>query len=357
MKRAFFNLIFKLTIPFQFLNKTPVLFKGKNIQVVNFGFFAAFEGVIVSIIFYYYLYLKGIHLDSKLFFASMFILLLVWTGARIFHLIASYKDLFSNPRKVLFQTGFYVQGGIIGGFIGCILLKKWTDINLVVALDGLTWGSLLGQFLGRLGCYNYGCCYGKVASHRHGIIYNNTDAKVLRWRPDLKNIPLHPSQIYTALLHLAFFFIFLFLIKSGIPDGVIMVLFLFYHGLSRIMLENIREDLIVAKNRKRFFTQNTAYLTIITGIVILSIGKLITPNFLVRTPFVNELSFISFVELFSMFPLIYIMLFLTFTFLFISYGIHGKILGTFPGYAEKIDGDCHDENFNNRFGALRSRNC
>lgn len=89
------------------------------------------------------------------------------------YLIALGKKFYNNPKKYLLETGFYFQGGIVGAVLWSVLYASVTNIPLSFIWDGLCFGTLLGQFFGRIGCFNYGCCYGKPTTSRWGVTYSN----------------------------------------------------------------------------------------------------------------------------------------------------------------------------------------
>jgi len=75
----------------------------------------------------------------------------------------------------------------------------------------------LFMFFIKIGCVAYGCCWGFVLEKPawYATYYNNPRAKVLRMRPDLKNIPLFPCSSLMSLV---------FLKNSLICLGVLRVL-------------------------------------------------------------------------------------------------------------------------------------
>jgi prolipoprotein diacylglyceryltransferase len=328
------NIFYWLTVPYHWLNRYPVMFKGKGFHIVNFGFFSALDGMLIMMMTIYYLHITGVAITQSFAYVLILGVILVWSGAKVFHFIALGKKFWESPLKYIFQTGFYVQGGIAGAIIFGLSIRLTTDISAFVILDGLAWGTLLGQYIGRLGCFNYGCCFGKSTNKEWGITYNNHHSKIIRVRPELNNVHIHPSQLYTANLHLVAFIITTFLITLPLPSGFLGAGFLVYHGLSRIFLEQFREDIIV-KEKRDWFTGNVALLMIVSGILYFAIGFFFIEGWMPPDPLVYTPGIMNFFTYYITHPYLFIVLAVTGILTFIGYGIHGEVLGTFPMANEK----------------------
>jgi prolipoprotein diacylglyceryltransferase len=189
------------------LKDHPVLHRSRRLTLVGFGIFAALDAVACALVCYYYLHLKGVTIDWPLAAMMPVCCLLTLCGAKTFHWIALGKKFFANPRKYLGETGYYEHGGIIGAACWVFLVAALFKLPTLLLADAMCWGALLGQFFGRLGCFNYGCCFGKPTSLPLGIRYTNRDSKILRWRPELHCVPVHPTQLYAAGANLPMFFI------------------------------------------------------------------------------------------------------------------------------------------------------
>lgn len=220
----------------------PVLYAGNQINIVYFGIFSALNAMAILTSFFYYLYIHGCSVSASSCYMLPIGGLMVWAGARLMHLLALGKKFFNNPKKYLFETGFYFQGGIVGAVLWSILYASVVDIPLSFIWDGLCFGTLLGQFFGRIGCFNYGCCYGKTTSSRWGVVYTNLQSKILRLHPELKGVRVHPVQLYKSGMNLIAFGVILWLILYNLPNGVITISFLIYHGVTRIVMEWFRAD-------------------------------------------------------------------------------------------------------------------
>lgn len=312
-----------------FLINKPVLYHGKGFNIVGFGVFAALETAAIMFIIYFYLFIKGIDLHQISFWAMPLSFLCVWSGARIFHWIALGKEFFKDPIKYLMDTGFYMQGGVVGAIVWIFGMSFYGNIPFSIVCDSMAWGGLIGQFIGRLGCFNYGCCYGKETSSKIGVSYSNLESKILRWQPELKGISVHPSQLYMAGINLLTFIVFAFLINSNIQNGLISVIYLAWHGITRIGVEQFRSDIIFKEGR------NWATFKLAVGLTFLSFlfwffGASFDSSFKTVSLNVLNVSFENFFVLLKNHTIIIFPILISTIIAFIGYGIHGEKLGTFP---------------------------
>ena len=100
----------------------------------------------------------------------------------------------------------------------------------------------LGEAICRLGCYVYGCCWGRPTDSRFGVAYTSPHSKVIRFRPELQGVKIHPTQLYALTAHLIQFTIFYALLPFKVFDGMFAALYLITHPLIRFALERFRQD-------------------------------------------------------------------------------------------------------------------
>lgn len=311
------------------LQNNPVLYKGKHVQIVNFGLFSALNAMAIMMVFLYYLNLKGMKITPLMLSMLPLSAVMVWVGARAMHLISLGKKVFQNPKKYIFETGFYLQGGVSGAIAWSLVFAYVTATPLSFVWDGLALGTLLGQFFGRIGCFNYGCCFGKPTKLRIGAAYENPDSKILRIHPHLKGVPVHPAQLYKASMNLLAFLVLLLLLPLGLVNGVIAIIFMIYHGITRIIFEYFRSD-IYFKQKRNMITFKFAVSSIASGGLIALMGPIVDPSFYDRVELGSTLSLLHFTGWLVENPSIFFTILSMGLITFIGYGIHGKTLGRFP---------------------------
>ena len=122
-------------------------------------------------------------------------------GARIVYVTTYWREQFAGgPIWEIFMIqhgGLVFYGGLIGAALGGILYARIKKLPLWKLSDVLAPSIALGYVFGRIGCFLNGCCYGKACSLPWAV----------RFPADNPNhpptFPVHPTQIYDALLSLA----------------------------------------------------------------------------------------------------------------------------------------------------------
>lgn len=308
-----------LVDPILNLKNYPILYKGNNFNIVNFGLFAALNVYIIITILYFYMMSKGVKLHYPAGLWIVFISLCTILFAKILHPFVIGLRSFSI-KKHFRETAMYNQGGEFGAILALLTLSYVENLNLVLVLDGACLAAPLGLFFGRLGCYSYGCCSGKVKMNEgFSTIYTNPNAKILRVKPELVNTPLFPIQLYTSLFNLVLFILLLILVKIGVWNGFIVLTYLVLYNGFRVLTEGYRN------------TENSIYTKISWGYIIIGtvlwILTLANPSWQTYTPTIIPFTLDNYIEItiFNMKVLPWSLL--VFFISFIYYGVHGKKLG------------------------------
>lgn len=170
-------------------------------------------------------------------------------GGRLLHVLSELEK-YSNFWQI-FQIW---QGGlsILGTIISVITYVTWycwlNRLPLLTVLDvGCTYAPLT-HFFGRLGCFFAGCCFGAPTNLPWGVIYTNELASAPL------NLALHPTQLYSAMLYLIFYWILISLNKRKLLlSGQIFTLYLLMTSSERLLVDFFRND--------RIFNYMTSMLT------------------------------------------------------------------------------------------------
>lgn len=311
------------------LKDHPVLYRGRSFQIVGFGVFAALEAMALTSVFYVYLFAKGVDIRLLGPWQMLLAAVSVWLGAKVMHWIALGEKFLRDPVKYMTETGFYMQGGVAGAIVWLAGTSMWAGVPYSMLADGLTWGAMAGQVFGRLGCFNYGCCFGKTCSHTLGVRYINPESKILRWRNDLSGVPVLPTQLYMAGTNAFMFVLIALLIPLGLPNGVITVVFLVWHGATRMWIETLRGDIIHDEGRN-WTTFRLAAMLMAVGALFWFTGPLFGAAWGETVPLANPFKFGSVVLLLDAYPELVLLILALGMLIMLGYGIHGKDLGTFP---------------------------
>lgn len=260
---------------FDFHNRT-VLFRVGNWLFTTYAFLAgtAFAmGFAVSVWYDTMIGLDAGHI-AKLYLFVMAPAVLI--GLRSFSIMLEWRELFRRPLATLIKPGYMLHGGIAGGVIGIYAIASITGLPFLRVLDAPAFAMPLGEAIARLGCFVYGCCWGRPTRSslgaRFGIRYTSKDSKVLRAAPHLENVKIHPAQLYALVVYLAMFAVFYAILPYLPFDGALTGMYLIGHSVIRISLEYFRQD-----DRGKLwgkFTHTNLYssLMILGGIVALAYG-------------------------------------------------------------------------------------
>lgn len=230
-----------------FHNQT-ILFKIGNYIFVTYGGFLAlgfFAGLSIAL---YYDLLVGYNVEQLLGFYLFILLPTIFIGVRLLSIIETILDAKSfrlsrqSLVKLILAPGFNLQGGILIGMLTLISYATISNIPILPLFDGCSLAVALGEAIGRIGCHTYGCCWGKPSAGLFSIAYQNKDAKVIRMKPHLYSVYLHPVQLYSAFVSFLLFLFLYWLIPFVQYDGIITALYLITHGLLRFGLDKFRDD-------------------------------------------------------------------------------------------------------------------
>lgn len=311
--------------PFLFLNRYPILYKGKNFQFVNFGTLMVLSIFFSNTLWLFYLNAKGIELKHHLAIpvGILFVSMVFFT--KFFSVFIIGTDFFKRPLHYINQTTMYNQGGILGGIVGVIIIWLMEDINLVILMDAVCYGSAFGLFIGRLACFNYGCCYGQPTNKNLCVSYKHTQSKVLRDNPDFQNKALYPTQLIEAFFNLTIFAILSLQMKLSNYNGVIFIVFFFSYNLFRFLNQQKR-----ATAKVNTLTITALVYTLI-GASVLILSFFLGELYYSQTPFTKSMGIVPFLKYLINTNGLFLFMGLISVVTFIFYGLHGRKLGQYFG--------------------------
>lgn len=215
----------------------PVLFNIGPIRVFTYGF-------LLAVAFLCSMYMVGQEaqrrgLNPKRFYdLSFYGIVAAIVGSRILHVILEWDYFAANPQEIfaLWKGGLAFQGGLLFGLVTIIYLLYRYRLPLWATVDTMAVAVPLGQFIGRLGCFMAGCCYGTECSLPWAVTFTHPETLA---RP---GVPLHPTQLYESFLSLGVFLFLLWLRHRQRFPGQILGTYLFLAGTVRFIVEFWRGD-------------------------------------------------------------------------------------------------------------------
>ena len=159
-------------------------------------------------------------------------------GARFVYVTTYWKQEFADqPFSEVFMIqhgGLVYYGGLIGAMISAFGYLYWKKLPVWKIADILAPSIALGSVFGRIGCLLNGCCYGRACSLPWAI----------RFPADhlTGGVPVHPTEIYDALLNFALYLFLAWLFRRKKFDGQVFATYLIGYAIFRFIVEYFRGD-------------------------------------------------------------------------------------------------------------------
>jgi phosphatidylglycerol:prolipoprotein diacylglycerol transferase len=187
-------------------------------------------------------------------------------GSRVLYVVTNLDEFHAFGDIFAFRRGGLVAyGGFLGGFAGSYFFLKWKKIPLLPWADVAVPSLATGLFLTRIGCYLFGCDFGKrlpegapgflkfLGTFPHwpdGTLDHGSGSPAwfqhyeqhLLPIDSTASLPVHPTQIYESLTGLSLFGLLMLQRKHQKFRGQVFLLFTFAYGFCRYCLEIIRDD-------------------------------------------------------------------------------------------------------------------
>jgi phosphatidylglycerol:prolipoprotein diacylglycerol transferase len=161
-------------------------------------------------------------------------------GARIVYVTTYWKDEFADgPFSEVFMIqhgGLVYYGGLIGATMAGMVYLLWKKLPVWKIADVLAPSIALGSVFGRIGCLLNGCCYGRACSLPWAISFPADNPL----HPP--TTPVHPTEIYDALLNLILYAFLAWLFRRKKFDGQIFATYLIIYAVFRSIVEYFRGD-------------------------------------------------------------------------------------------------------------------
>ncbi len=217
------------TVPVSDWGVLPVLFKVGDIPISSYSFFMLLAIVLGSLV-YWLEARKQKMANENSFYIIIAALIGGAIGAKLLIVIYYWNQIVASfPDLTILLSGRSILGGLVGGFLGVLLVKKKLKIqgrrgNLFVPAIAL------GVAIGRIGCFLAGCCFGDPTSLPWGVDFGDG---ILR----------HPTQLYESLFMLGVFFYSKWKLKDKkLKPGQLFNQFIIIYFVWRFLVSFIRAE-------------------------------------------------------------------------------------------------------------------
>jgi len=199
---------------------------------------------------------------------SFWILVAALVGSRVFFILVNWGDYFGAnalvdtrfgriPRLLaIWEGGLVFYGGFIAAALTAIGYLRAKDISWRPYADTLLPSVAFGQFLGRIGCFGAGCCWGRACDPHlpwaarfppDSLAYQSFAHRANPMQyldaERLHTVGLHPVQLYESLGELAIFTILVALVRPNKRfHGQVMAVWLMLYAMLRSTTEAFRGD-------------------------------------------------------------------------------------------------------------------
>jgi len=161
-------------------------------------------------------------------------------GSRLFHVLFEEFDYYrAHPEKILavWEGGYTFYGAMLSSLFCIYLYTRRHKIPYLQFADIAAPTTALGLFFGRIGCFAAGCCWGRRATVPWAVTFNHPETFA-----NVRNAPLHPTQLYEAFGGILIFFYLLWLFKRRKYEGQIFFHGLLAYAILRFIIEFYRGD-------------------------------------------------------------------------------------------------------------------
>lgn len=222
----------------QWLANRTVLFRWRDYVFVTFGLFGGIATFVGGVMGGYLMLGQGVPLlDSALILGGLLmghvvaarVVLLPWWGLR----------LLRRPGQVLRTVEFASWGGYVAVAIAMGVYASATSFSFFQLTDIAARVGPLAHAIGRLGCFTFGCCFGRPTRFPLAVRYDSPEAKASRVA-GFQGVPIHPVPLYEAAYNVVLFLILNAVAMAGAPQGMPSALYLVLYGAGRFVLEAVR---------------------------------------------------------------------------------------------------------------------
>jgi phosphatidylglycerol:prolipoprotein diacylglycerol transferase len=147
-------------------------------------------------------------------------------GAKLPFVLSDWPGLVSG--RAWLDNGKTIMFGLVGGYLGVELAKAILDVKVKTG-DSFAVPVAVAIAIGRLACFQGGCCFGSPTALPWGVDFGDGVAR-------------HPTQLYESAFHVAAAATLLVLQRRGLFRGQLIKLYFIAYFVYRFATEFIRPE-------------------------------------------------------------------------------------------------------------------
>jgi phosphatidylglycerol:prolipoprotein diacylglycerol transferase len=213
----------------------PVLLEFGPVKIFTYGFFLALA--FVSAIYLAAREAGRLGLPVARFYDLCFYIIVgAVVGSRLLYVLLELRTFIDRPLKIfaLWEGGLVFHGGVALALALAFFYMWRHALPWRTCMDALAVGIPVGQFFGRIGCFMAGCCYGSPTDWPWAVTFTHPQSLC-----PVKE-PLHPAQLYEALMALGVFGAVYALRTRKRFEGQLVLTYFALAGLVRFTVEFFR---------------------------------------------------------------------------------------------------------------------
>jgi len=166
-------------------------------------------------------------------------------GARVLHIIQFWES-YSSFWQIfeIWQGGLVFYGGLVAATIALVIFIHKRKLPLAKMADIAGPPVALGLVFGRIGCFLFGCCYGRVAENLFfAVRFPPGSPASIKYAGGLEaSPPIIPTQLISSFDNLLVFFVATFFFRYRHRYGESFLVFAMLYGVHRFLVEILRGD-------------------------------------------------------------------------------------------------------------------
>jgi phosphatidylglycerol---prolipoprotein diacylglyceryl transferase len=164
-------------------------------------------------------------------------------GSKALMVMTEWDYYSKNPGQILsldfLRSGGVYYGGFLGAVIASIVVMRYYKLPWWRTSDAFAPGIILGQAIGRLGCFSAGCCWGKPTTAWYGVHFSEKGHEITGVPV---NVALHPTQLYEAAAALLILVVLLLIHRRRRFEGQVILAYAMLYSVARFTIEFWRDD-------------------------------------------------------------------------------------------------------------------